>query len=72
MYVTFGEIVYIMCIKIGVASYHLLSFKLHLQEDWNTLQPMSIKLTMYDFKQCDPKRCSGQRLVNKGYMRSIP
>ncbi|CAL5971378.1 O-sialoglycoprotein_endopeptidase [Hexamita inflata] len=32
---------------------------------------MPVKLVMYDFKQCDPKRCSGQRLAARGLIKTI-
>lgn len=31
-----------------------------------------IKLMMWDFAQCDPKRCTGARLARKGIFRSMP
>lgn len=35
-------------------------------------QKSPIRLSMYDYKQCDTKRCSGQRLVKLGLVKAIP
>lgn len=32
----------------------------------------NIKLRLWDFQQCDPKRCTGLRLVRRGLARSMP
>ena len=35
-------------------------------------QVNGIKLRMWDFEQCDPKRCTGQRLSKRGLMTTMP
>ena len=34
--------------------------------------PLGVSLRMWDFAQCDPKRCTGQRLAKRGLMSSMP
>merc|ERR1719469_1034013 len=29
-------------------------------------------LRMYDYQQCDPRRCTGARMVRRGLMKSVP
>lgn len=31
-----------------------------------------LQLRMWDFQQCDPKRCSGARLARRGIFRAMP
>eukprot|EP00518_Triparma_eleuthera_P012355 CAMPEP_0182470042 /NCGR_PEP_ID=MMETSP1319-20130603/18049_1 /TAXON_ID=172717 /ORGANISM="Bolidomonas pacifica, Strain RCC208" /LENGTH=173 /DNA_ID=CAMNT_0024670433 /DNA_START=169 /DNA_END=687 /DNA_ORIENTATION=+ len=33
---------------------------------------LGVALRMWDFAQCDPKRCTGQRLARKGLMSAMP
>ena len=37
----------------------------------NNVTKMSIKLSMYNFRHCDPKRCSGEKLSRLGYLRTL-
>lgn len=36
-----------------------------------TLAKFPVKLVMWDFDQCDPKRCSGKKLERLGYVKSL-
>jgi len=39
-------------------------------DDYNALA--NLKLRMWDFEQCDPKRCTGARLARRGIFKTMP
>ena len=44
---------------------------------WTTASPkydclMGLRLCMWDFEQCDPKRCTGARLASRGIFQRMP
>ena len=37
----------------------------------NERQQLPFRLIMYDFNQCDPKRCSGRKLLRMGLIEEV-
>lgn len=41
------------------------------REDSEARKTVPFRLSMFDFKQCDPKRCSGRRLLKAGLIDEV-